>query len=178
MSSFLEPSIIFTSNSHKIKRVNLTQMQNESEQRFKILHGMKANEFDMVNPTAKQIQHSLLSHTFFSEGNMQILQNAIRKGVFEMSKGKYMIGEQNRGELRAVMTTKYLQHARHLPDHITEQVADLNRVVLQHCVPNVYKTAKFQLEYLKRIDTLPVPPSMPQVEYDEDRKTHKMRSFL
>ena len=58
---------------------------------------------------------TLLSKMFFSEANIKIIQNAIKKGVYDRSNKQFIIGEQNCDELKIIMRSIYLQHCNNLP---------------------------------------------------------------
>ncbi len=74
---------------------------------------------------------TLLSCTFFSKENIQILQNAIRKGVYDRSNGQYVIAPQNCNELKIIMRSIFLQHANNLPCDIKNQIITLNNLVTE-----------------------------------------------
>ena len=81
--------------------------------------------------------NNLLSNTFFSKENMQIVQNGIRAGVHKKSNGRFLIGEQDEDTLKMIMRSIYLQHAKNLPNQISEQVKSLNNMVLDYAIPQV-----------------------------------------
>ena len=81
--------------------------------------------------------NNLLSSTFFSKENMQIVQNGIRAGVHNKSNGRFLIGEQDEDTLKMIMRSIYLQHAKNLPNQIKEQVIALNNMVLDYAIPQV-----------------------------------------
>ena len=51
-----------------------------------------------------------MSLAFFSDQNMQIIQNGIRAGVYNQSGGKYDIGPQDCDNLKMIMRAIYFQH--------------------------------------------------------------------
>ena len=60
-----------------------------------------------------------LSNAFFSEQNIQIIQNAIRAGVYNRSNGQYTIGPQDCDALKIIMRSIYLQHSANKPTDVT-----------------------------------------------------------
>ena len=120
------------------------------------------------NALQGDLECSLLSKTFFSAGNQQIVQNAVRAGVYQMSGNKYSIAPQPYDQLLVVMRSIYLMNARHLPENISGQVDELNSLVISHCVPKLFSEAKGYLQYLKDVSTLAMPLSTPinSVSYD------------
>ena len=103
---------------------------------------------------------TLLSCLFFSKENIQTLQNAIRKGVYDMSKGQYRIGEQNCDELKIIMRSIYLQHSNNLPCEIKCQITTLNNIVLEYAIKQVYNAAIGYIKYKYDVSTLAVPISL------------------
>ena len=81
--------------------------------------------------------NNLLSNTFFSKENMQIIQNGIRAGVHNKSNGRFLIGEQDEDTLKMIMRSIYLQHAKNLPNQIAEQVKALNNMVMDYAIPQI-----------------------------------------
>ena len=104
---------------------------------------------------------SLLSCAFFSAENIQILQNAIRKGVYEKSNGQYIIAQQNCSELKIIMRSIFLQHANNLPCDIKYQIITLNKLVTDFAIEQVYKEAVSYIKYKFDASTLSVPISTP-----------------
>lgn len=99
-----------------------------------------------------------VSGSFFSADNVAALQNSIRKGVFERSKPKgYIIDNQSIEELKIIMRAIYLQYARNLPTGIAEQVDDLNTKVVNWCVPHILSAVDHYFFYINDISHLPVP---------------------
>jgi hypothetical protein len=53
-----------------------------------------------------------MSRAFFGPENMKIIQNAIRRDVYDRSKeNQWVIDEQSADELQIVMRSLYLQYA-------------------------------------------------------------------
>ena len=104
---------------------------------------------------------TLLSCTFFSGENIQILQNAIRKGVYVRSNGQYVIGIQNPDELKIIMRSIFLQHSDNLPCDIKYQIINLNKLVTDYAIEQVYKEAITYIKYKYDASTLAVPISTP-----------------
>ena len=88
-----------------------------------------------------------LSVLFFSKENIQIIQNAIKKGVYDRSNKQFVIGEQNCDELKIIMRSIYLQNSENLPLNLTEQIAELNSLVLEYSIKQIYNSAVSYLKY-------------------------------
>ena len=55
------------------------------------------------NPTEGLWDETYLSKAFFSQQNIQIIQNGIRSGVYNKSNGQYLIGLQDCDPLKIIM---------------------------------------------------------------------------
>ena len=122
------------------------------------------------NPTEGLWNDTYLSQAFFSKENIQILQNGIRAGVYRKSNGQYTIAPQDCDSLKIVMRSVYLQNAANQPNNITQQVAELNKIVLNYCVQQVYSEAQGYLKYIDDASTLVVPISHPVMTDNTDRE--------
>jgi hypothetical protein len=117
-----------------------------------------------------------LSRAFFSQPNQQILQNGIRAGVYEKSGSKFIISQQSNPDLKMIMRAIFLEHSQNRVTHIREQIEELNRYVLDYCIPRIYGEAKGYLKYLQDASTLVVPLSNP-IHTSLD-KTLELKSFF
>ena len=88
-----------------------------------------------------------LSLAYFSSQNIKILQNNIRKGVFDKSNGEFIIGMQDEDELKIIMRSVFLQNSINLETNIREQIRDLNALVESYAIDQVYKEAISYLKY-------------------------------
>ena len=111
-----------------------------------------------------------LSNAFFSEQNIQIIQNGIRAGVYHRSNGQYFIGPQDCDSLKIVMRSVFLQNSANQPNNITQQIAQLNKIVLEYCIQQVYSEAQGYMKYISDASTLVVPISHPVMANDNDRQ--------
>ena len=122
------------------------------------------------NPTEGLWTDTQLSQAFFSQQNIQQLQNGIRAGVYHKSNGQYTIGPQDCDSLKIVMRSVYLQHAANQPNNITQQVVELNKIVLNYCIQQVYSEAQGYMKYLDDASTLVVPIAHPVMADNTDRE--------
>ena len=102
---------------------------------------------------------NILNQTFFSPANFQIVQNGIRRSVYE--KSGEIIDPVSSDDLFIVMRAIYLQYGRNLPTQIKEQISDLNDRVVAWCVPKIVAEVSMYKTYAKDISTLPTPLSHP-----------------
>ena len=112
-------------------------------------------------------EDNVLAQVYFSAENMQIIQNGIRAGVYEMSEHQFTVLPQKPETLKIIMRSIYLQYAQHYPTGITTQVERLNKLVLDYAVPNVFNESVGYLKYCEDISTIAVPFALPkQVDRD------------
>jgi hypothetical protein len=102
---------------------------------------------------------NLLNQTYFSPANFQIIQNKIRYAVFQET--GQIIDEQSSDDIFMIMRAIYLTYGRNLPYNIKEQIAELNTKVADWCVPKIVAEVQMYSQYLRDIDTMPVPMEHP-----------------
>jgi hypothetical protein len=122
-------------------------------------------------------ENNALSDVFFSAGNIQIIQNGLRAGVYEMSDNKFIIAPQNIDTLKVIMRSTYLQYAEHYPDKITQQVERLNKLVLDYAIPTVYNEAVGYMKYRIDQSTLVTPLAIPQ-HHDRVYKQLELKNWF
>jgi hypothetical protein len=130
------------------------------------------------NATIGQWDETQLSRAFFSEQNIQIIQDGIRAGVYKKSNGQYTVGPQDCEAIKIIMRSTFLSYATNLPQDIPQQIAELNAKVLDYCVENVFAEAQSYMKYLQDVSTLPVPISAPVMASQRDKNTYKMPSWF
>lgn len=121
-------------------------------------------------------EDNVLAQVFFSEGNIQIVQNGLRAGVYKMSSGKIVVPPQNIDTLKIIMRSIYLQYAEHYENNITQQVEALNQLVWDYAVPDVYGEAVAYIRYREDQSTLVVPLQMPQ-HHDREYKQLELKPW-
>tara|TARA_B100000282_G_C31610017_1_gene434246 strand:- start:373 stop:852 length:480 start_codon:yes stop_codon:yes gene_type:complete len=102
-----------------------------------------------------------MSIAFFSKENINIIQNGIRAGVHKLSKGSYVIAPQSEDNIKVIMRSIFLENSANLPHSIPEQIAELNQIVLDYCIPKVYSEAQGYLTYLHDVSNLAIPMQRP-----------------
>lgn len=118
-----------------------------------------------------------LSRAYFSAENQRIVQNGIRAGVYEMSKGQFVIGPQECDDLQIIMRGVFLQNSKNQPTDIPGQIAKLNGLVLDYAVPQVYNDAVSYMKYKRDASTMWTPMSTP-VQADYVNKSLEMPKWF
>ena len=122
-------------------------------------------------------EDNILARVFFSAGNVQILQNGLRAGVYEMSNKQFVIPPQNVDQLKIVMRSTYLQFAEHLQENITQQVERLNKIVWDYVVPTVYNEAVGYMKYMQDQSSLVMPMDRP-IHNDREYKQLELKAWF
>jgi len=99
------------------------------------------------NVLAGTFERSQLSTSFFSKNNIDLIQNSIRKGVYDKSNQRILIDKQAEDQVVLVMRSMYLQYSKNLDTNIGKQIEELNNHVLNYCIPSVYNEAVSYLKY-------------------------------
>jgi hypothetical protein len=68
------------------------------------------------------------------------------------------------------MRSVYLQNSVNQPNNITEQIVELNKIVLNYCIQQVYSEAQGYMKYLDDASTLVVPIAHPVMASNTDRE--------
>ena len=102
-----------------------------------------------------------LSILFFSKENMELLQTSIKRGVYEKSNQQFLIGNQSCDELKIIMRSTFLQHSHNLSHDLKEQIKELNCLVLDYSIKQVYNSAVSYLKYKQAVSSAPIIPQHP-----------------
>ena len=117
------------------------------------------------------LECNLLNQVFFSQENIDLLQDKLRYTVWIASNKKFIIDRQSDTELELIMRSIYLQYSKNIPHNIKEQVIELNDLVIQDCVPNILSQVEQHVYYLFDASTQPIPLSQPENVSSAGRKT-------
>ena len=115
------------------------------------------------------LEETLLSKAFFSNQNIQILQNSIRAGVYKYSKEQYIINPQDCDVLKSIMRAIYLQHSVNVPYSYTEQIKGLNQLVTDFCVKQIYGEIDGYIKYKRDVSSMYTLMSNPVLETTKDK---------
>ena len=118
---------------------------------FLLFQSHQNDYYNMSQESVRGIQEeTILSKIFFSPQNVDRVQRQLIGTVFRRTDGAYLIEKQREEDLQVVMRSIFLQHARHVPDHIPEQIHELNNLVVDDLVPNVISEVNAYIGYLDR----------------------------
>ena len=120
---------------------------------------------------------SNLSIAYFSEQNITIVQNGIRAGVYNKSNEQYIIAPQNNDTLKIIMRSVFLQNSTNQLDNITKQIEELNGMVIDYCVKQVYGEAQGYINYRRDASTMYTPIPRP-TQPDFNNKTLELKKWF
>lgn len=132
---------------------------------------------DYRNAVKGELERNNLNTLFFSKENIQMLQNGIRVGVYEMSNNKYILSNQNENNLKIIMKNIYTDYASYDPDAITQEIEKLNKLVLDYCVPMVYNESVAYEKYCFDQSTIVRPLELPK-NHDRNFKQLEMKPWV
>ena len=118
-----------------------------------------------------------LSRAYFCKENIQMIQNAIRVGVYKVSNNQYIIGDQNYDTIKIIMRSVFLQNSTNLPNNIPQQIQALNDLVVEYCIKQVFSEAQAYITYKKDVSTMYTPIDRP-TQPDYNNKTLELKPFF
>ena len=118
--------------------------------------------------------YSKLNQLFFSQENINLLQDMIRYSVFIRTNKKHTIGKQNETELAIIMRYIFIQHSKNLCCKYTEQITALNKLVVEECVPIILTSIEQYFGYIKAASTNPEPMERSQNVNSAGTKTYDL----
>jgi hypothetical protein len=122
------------------------------------------------NPVEGIWNNTGLSNSFFSEKNITTLQNGIRHGVYILSNKQYTIDMQDGDTLKIIMRSIFLQHSINQAHNIKDQVNELNKMVWNYAIPQVYAEAQGYYKYLSDASSMYVPIAPPISTQNNDKE--------
>jgi len=136
------------------------------------------NSEDANNMTSRNMANTNLSNLFFSQTNIDALQQGLRNLVYERTNKTSIIGNQDETELKIIMRSIFLQYGKNQNGHIVEQVRELNGKVLTWAVPEIISNLKQHETYKKDISTLPMPLERAQLTTQKGTRVLEIKSFI
>jgi len=129
------------------------------------------------NVLTGNFERSRLSDAYFSKQNIQIIQNGIRKGVYDKSQSRILVDNQPEDQIVTVMRAMYLQHSKNLETNISQQIVELNTFVLNYCVVSIFNEAVAYLKYKEDASTMHRPMQHP-IYSNKTNKTLEQKAWF
>lgn len=148
------------------------------------------------NIMSTSIEHTPVSALFFSQTNINALQQGICNQVYNRSNGKYNIGRQSEIELKIIMRSTYFESLQRAPafamqqiqglfeplqpnsNMVLQEVRVLNKKVLDWCVDHILINIEQFDKYKQDVSRLPDPLDLPASMSSAGRKTLEFQSFF
>ena len=121
---------------------------------------------------------SEVARIFFCKENVEAVHQAIRYSVWKRSCEKHVIGRQSEDELKIIMRSIYLQHAKDLPYEVHAQVRELNGLVIDWCVDRILGELELYMNYTRDINQLPIPMEHGQSTSLAGTKVLEVKRFI
>ena len=148
-------SSLKSENLNNVGRVNIMDVSDAKS--YPLYHNNKTNS-EFKNEALKGIQSSsLLSQLFFCQQNVNDLQNMIRYNVWVISGKQHIIERQSEIDLHIIMRSFYLQYSQNQQTHITQQIKQLNTLVLDWVIPKIMTQITQYLTYKKQVSGIYQP---------------------
>ena len=155
-------------------RINLDGFSSEPFQMFENLNIDNKNKYKNTG----NIHASKISNLFFSQENIDYIQDKIVKEVYKKTNNKHLITKQNEDELIIVMKSIFLHNSRNYDSELQYQLNTLIKLVLDFCVPNVYTNLLQYLKYLEDITKEQYVMDRPQSVDIKGNKTLMPNHFI
>lgn len=119
-----------------------------------------------------------LNSIFFSQLNIDALQEGIRNKVYIKSNKKHIIGKQSEDELKIIMKSVYLQNAYFDKNDVLNEIRYLNGKIIDFCVPRILEEINQYLYYVNDIKNLPKPMEYGQFSSNKGTKVLELKNFM
>ena len=130
------------------------------------------NGYSTLTSKGNIIEETELSKMFFSNENIARVQKKIKVAVYNKTKGKYkLVEDQDETDLYLLMRSVYLENAKHLKSHLVRQVKILNETVIKESVPGIITNIKQYYSYIDDINKPIQPIDRPMNINSAGRKT-------
>lgn len=124
------------------------------------------------------LEKTSISDIYFSEINMNVLQDTIRYKVHETT--NKVISKQSENELYIIMRSIMLQYANFSSgiDEIKDEIKRLNEMVIKYAVENVSSNVNQYSGYIDDISKLPTPMDRPSFSNTDKNYTYDISNLL
>ena len=154
-------------------------IDNDNIKKFNLFENIDNDYKSCNNNNLNNLQSdSLLSTVFFSDDNMNIIQNAIRYKIWILTEKKNIISKQCNIQLNIIMKSIYFQYSKNLNNKIKEQVITLNDKVIDYCTNNVYNNLQQYHNYTKDISSGLNIMELPKTDTTKGTKTFRLDKFV
>lgn len=122
--------------------------ENKGSKPFDFIQNLNVNNEDKFDKLTGTNAKSKMSSLYFSQPNVDFLQDQMIERIYKKSKGKHVISKQSEDELLIVMRSIYLQYGKNNDNNLQQQINSLNERVLDYCVGNILMNIDQHYAYL------------------------------
>jgi len=119
-----------------------------------------------------------VNQAFFSDANLQGLQDEIRYRVWLKSGKKHVIDAQRPDDLRTIMRSYYLQYSQNVPGNEVKEITDLNERVLAYCVDDIVGSINMYVYNRNQVTNYPEQMSRPINPHIVGTKGAEFKTFF
>jgi hypothetical protein len=130
-------------------------MNQNIKNQFELFDKIPTKNNTTYNVLKHEYESSKLSDNFFSDKNINVINNSIIQNVKSIS--NYDIPPQNKTTILHYMRNIYIEHSSNLLNDIDKQVISLNRKVLEKCIPSIIESIKANSKYQYDISHMHMP---------------------
>lgn len=127
--------------------------ENENPPNYDLYQNSNQPQSNFQNSLAGIQEDSALSREYFSNRNVNIIQDSIQNRILEESNGQYSIGRQSDLQLQIIMRSIYLSYSRNRTDNLQLQISELNALVVKEAIQVILPNIRQYLGYKKDIST-------------------------
>ena len=102
-----------------------------------------------------------LENTFFSKENIDLINKQLILNVYKKSQKQFLICNQDEKSLLIVMRYVFIEYSRNLPFDISNQIKELNNIVVGEITATVISNFDQKIGYLRDRETQPIGPPLP-----------------
>lgn len=124
------------------------------------------------------LEKTSISDLFFSEVNINVLQDTIRYKVYKNT--NKVISKQGENELYIIMRSIMLQFSNFNVgfSEVKDEIKRLNEMVIKYAVDNVSSNVKQHMGYIDDISNLPTPMDRPSFSNTDKNYTYDISNLL
>ena len=119
-----------------------------------------------------------LNSVFFSQSNIEHIQQAVHDQVMLMSGNKYNIDRQNDDDIKIIMRSYYLMYGKNNPKMVSQELEDLNRRTIGYISGKVFSEVDIHMFYRKDIEQFAPPIANPTNVHVYGSRSNELKSFF
>lgn len=171
-----------TNNANNINNDNglgRVSLKNQYEKPYNFMEEVNTTDTKQYDNSLKYIHtENLLTKIFFSKENIKMIQNMLRYNIWLNSDKKHIISDQDETQLTIIMRSIFLQYSKNIQYDIKSQVKQLNKYVLDWCIPKVLSQVQQFIGYKNDITQSYKPLPYGKYSSSAGTKTLQIDPFL